>query len=89
LKLCDEGRGNILLQFTIPWLAGRVTQFDGTHCRAAVVEEEEDTELELELVVGVVLLVVMLIVLLIVGAMLDWEVMLDCDATLDWEVLGG
>ena len=72
-------RANILLQFTIPWLAGRVTKFDGTHCRAAVIEEEEDTELELELVVGVVLLVAMLIVLLVVvlaallvvGAMLD------------------
>ena len=77
MKLCDEGRANILLQFTIPWLAGRVTQFDGTHCRAAVVEEEEDMELGLELVVGVVLLVVMLLLvvvlvaLLVVGAMLD------------------
>jgi uncharacterized membrane protein YqjE len=85
LKLCDEGRGNILLQFTIPWLAGRVTQFDGTHCRAAVVEEEEDTELEPELVVGAALLVIMLIVLLVVVLV----ALLVVGAMLDWEVLGG
>jgi hypothetical protein len=71
LKLCDEGRANILPQFAIPWLAGRVTQFDGTHCRAVVVEEEEDSELELGLVVGAVLLVVVIVVLLLVETTLD------------------